>query len=145
MEEEDKIPTNFQSQGDLEYIARLQAMVTSLNKVIDELIGAQSGEGGGLSDALTEIEDRFADYVPLAGMPADLNAGGHLIKNHGAAVEPHDLVNLQTAQALLATGATPSEIFAPISFSSEGGDDPYIDDTELPEAMGALVAYSNFS
>lgn len=143
METADKISTQFQQNGDYEYIPRLQALRTSLNKLIDEIVLAQDGETD-LADKLAaiqtdvstrdasirsdfadedtairdEVASAIADMVVHAGMTKDLSAAGFKITSLANAVALTDAVNLQTAQAILSAGAQPGDV--PVTSLNKG-------------------------
>lgn len=70
----------------------------------------------GKSDVAGETYSGTHDFsgasvsLGAATMASDADAGGHKITNAGNATAAGDLVNLQTAQALLAGGGTPGNI-----------------------------------
>jgi hypothetical protein len=102
----DKNPNAFLSVNDYEYIDKLQKIDTSLNKLIDEIISAQSGDIN-LATRLTAI---LSAAVLKTGLIQDLPAGGFKITGLADATNATDAVNRQTAIAIASGGGSPAEI-----------------------------------
>lgn len=84
---------------DTGYIAKLNALVTEANAAL------------GLRLTQAQVDARVgAIGVLLAGLTANLNAGGFKVTGAGNASASGDLVNLATAEALLLGGGTPGNI-----------------------------------
>lgn len=99
--------------GQLDYIAVLEQIRVSVNKMIGEVYAAQEGEVD-LDTKLDLIESTFSgllgDYVLAAGLAADLSAGGYKITGAADAVGSTDLTTLQQVSALISGGGSPGSI-----------------------------------
>jgi hypothetical protein len=103
METADKMVTNFLSTGDYEYIAKLQKIHTSLNKLIQEVIDAQQGE--------TDIDTRLVDAIfEGENWAANLTANGFKVTGAADATGATDYTTLQQVNALISGGGSPGDI-----------------------------------
>lgn len=84
---------------DLDYIAKLNQLVAQANAAL------------GLRLTQAQVDARIAAIAELlSGLSADLNANGYRITGSGNAINPGDLCNLATVQALISGGGTPASI-----------------------------------
>ena len=82
-----------------DYIAKLNLLVTEANTAF------------GLRLTQAQVDARVAAIgVLLSGLSSDLNAAGFRVIGSGNAINPGDLCNLPTVQALITGGGTPANI-----------------------------------
>ena len=88
--------------GGQDYVAKQITFISRAETVATEVENARNGE--------SSLQAVINTKISYSGLTSDLSAGGYRIHSLGNAVAPGDAVNLSTAQALLSSGGTPSNI-----------------------------------
>lgn len=102
------------ADGDLDYVGNLNAVRTDIASIVAELLAARNGSfdlDARLDLIQGEIDALEAIAITTAtGFTANISANNFKLTSLANATNPQDATNLQTVQALVTGGGTPSNI-----------------------------------